>query len=103
MVTLGLDDRVELNEFLEQINYALSLEFKEKWRHKFSENFINIFQNKIINAFQSEKPIKLSVLISLYTKKYRYDPKLVSEFLRNIDISLYSPLIQIDCSCSFLS
>ena len=57
MTELNLDDKVELYEFLEQVNYALSLEFKEKWRHKFSENFINIFQDKLITSLQGQKPI----------------------------------------------
>ncbi len=93
MSNLNIDDRVELYEFLEQINYALSLEFKEKWRHKFSETFINLFQERIIKSLKTQKPVKLSSLKSLYVKKHKYDIKVVEEFLNNIDITLYYPLI----------
>jgi len=98
MVKLNVDDKVELYEFLEQINYALSLEFREKWRHKFSETFINLFQERIIKSLRTQKPIKLSSLKSLYVKKHKYDIALVDEFLSNIDITLYYPLIYRDKS-----
>jgi len=98
MSNLNIDDRVELYEFLEQINYALSLEFKEKWRHKFSETFINLFQERIIKSLKTQKPVKLSSLKSLYVKKHKYDIKVVEEFLNNIDITLYYPLIYRDKS-----
>tara|TARA_R110000751_G_scaffold37052_1_gene90120 strand:+ start:158 stop:460 length:303 start_codon:yes stop_codon:yes gene_type:complete len=98
MSNLHIDDRVELYEFLEQVNYALSLEFKEKWRHKFSETFINLFQERIIKSLKTQKPVKLSSLKSLYVKKHKYDIKIVEEFLDNIDITLYYPLIYRDKS-----
>jgi len=100
MVKLNVDDKVELYEFLEQLNYALSLEFKEKWRHKFSENFISIFQDRIIKSLSSQKPIKISSLKSLYTKKHKYDIKMVEDFFSSIDITLYYPLIYRDKSTS---
>ena len=101
MTELNLDDKVELYEFLEQVNYALSLEFKEKWRHKFSENFINIFQDKLITSLQGQKPIKISVLTAYMCKKNKYDPGLVEDFLKCIDVTLYYPLIYRDTpACS---
>lgn len=89
----SFDQENELYEFLEQVNYALSLEFKDKWRHRFSENFISIFQNKILTAFKTQKPIKLSSLTSFYIKKHKYSDKVVQDFFKCIDISLYIPLI----------
>ena len=89
----SLNQENELYEFLEQVNYALSLEFKDKWRHRFSENFIVLFQNKILAAFQAQKPIKLSSLTSFYIKKHKYSTEVVEDFLKCIDITLYHPLI----------
>tara|TARA_R110000851_G_scaffold175794_1_gene322226 strand:+ start:1842 stop:2150 length:309 start_codon:yes stop_codon:yes gene_type:complete len=96
MINTNLDDKAELTEFLEQVNYSLSLEFKERWRHRFSESFITIFQDCIIKSFQTQKPIKLSVLMSQFTKKHRYDEELVKDFLECIDMTLYYPLIYRD-------
>jgi len=100
MNILNVDDKVELYEFLEQINYALSLEFREKWRHKFSDTFIGLFQERIIKSLQTQKPIKISSLKSLYVKKHKYDPQLVSDFFESIDITLYYPLIFRDKSAA---
>jgi hypothetical protein len=96
MLEQTLDDKLELSEFLEQVNYALSLEFKERWRHKFSESFITIFQEAIIKSFQTQKAIKLSALVSQFTKKHKYDNTLVQDFFSCIDITLYYPLIYRD-------
>ena len=92
-MSLNLDDKMELEEFLEQVNYALSLEFKEKWRHRYSESFINIFQSQLITAFQDQKPIKISQLETTFSKKYGYDISLVRDFFRAIDITLYYPIV----------
>lgn len=99
-MSLNLDDKIELEEFLEQVNYALSLEFKEKWRHRFSESFISIFQSQIIGAFEDQKPIKISQLETVYTNKHGYEIALVRDFFRCIDIGLYYPIIY---RCSSLS
>jgi hypothetical protein len=93
MNLVNLDDQVELEEFLEQVNYALSLEFKEKWRHRYSDSFISIFQGLLIEAFQNQKPIKLSVMETQYIKKYGYDPIQVRDFFKAIDVGLYNPII----------
>tara|TARA_R100000008_G_scaffold80232_1_gene62487 strand:- start:837 stop:1136 length:300 start_codon:yes stop_codon:yes gene_type:complete len=90
---ISIDDQVELEEFLEQINYALSLEFKEKWRHKFSESFVSIFQNMIIDAFQQQKPISIAHIKNQYHNKHGYDPEQVKDFLNLIDIGLYHPIV----------
>tara|TARA_R100000005_G_C4963253_1_gene179092 strand:- start:893 stop:1171 length:279 start_codon:yes stop_codon:yes gene_type:complete len=86
-------DSIEMNEFLEQINFALSLEFKEKWRHRFSTHFVSIFQSRILKALKEEKPVKKDSLVSLYTKKHKYNLSEVLCFFDEIDITLYSPLI----------
>ena len=31
-----IEYNIELSEFLEQVNYALSFKFREKWRFRFS-------------------------------------------------------------------
>lgn len=98
MIDLNLDDKVELHEFLEQVNYALSLEFKEKWRHRFSENFITLFQNKLIGSLNTQKPLKISVLETFLIKKHKYSASVVKDFMSCIDISLYYPLIYRDRS-----
>ena len=86
-------DSIEMKEFLEQIDFALSLEFKEKWRHRFSAHFISIFQTRLLKALKEEKPVKKDSLISLYTKKHKYNISEVLCFFEAIDISLYHPMV----------
>ena len=86
-------DSIEIKEFLEQVNYALSLKFKEKWRHRFSDHFISIFQDRLLKSFREEKPVKKESLISLYTKKHKYNISEVLCFFEEIDIAIYRPMI----------
>tara|TARA_R110000824_G_scaffold102755_2_gene244542 strand:- start:2277 stop:2561 length:285 start_codon:yes stop_codon:yes gene_type:complete len=90
------ESEVEIHEFLEQIDYALSSKFTEKWRHRFSPNFISIFQEYLLKAMKNRKPVKRSTIVSTYTKKHRYSEREVNEFFRNIDITLYCPAIKLD-------
>lgn len=83
----------EIAEFLEQIDYALSFKFKEKWKHRFSTTFINVFQEKIITALKRQKPFKLSTLEMTYIKKYNYKKEYVRDFYECINIGLYKPLV----------
>jgi hypothetical protein len=91
-----VDTNTEILEFLDQIEYCLSLRFKEKWRHRFSSHFISIFQDKILVSMKNQKPVKMSSLISTYTKKYKYNEDVVRDFLQAIDIGTYYPIVYDD-------
>lgn len=91
-----MDYNIELLEFFDQVNYCLSLEFKDKWRHRYSDVFISIFQEKVLKALETQKPIKKSSIIHAYTKKHKYDLNIVEDFLDVIDVRLYYPLIYED-------
>jgi hypothetical protein len=91
-----MEDQIILNEFLEQVNYCLSLKFKEKWRYRFSTHFIGIFQDKVLNSLNTQRPLKMSSLTSVYIKKHKYSPTEVREFFRMISIEDYYPLVYED-------
>lgn len=91
-----METSIEILEFIEQVNYCLSLEFVEKWRHRYSSHFLKIFQDRVIRAFETHKVIKLSSLYITYTKKHKYAKDHVDTFFKDIDISLYYPLIYND-------
>ena len=91
-----LDTESELKELLEQVNYALSDKFKEKWRHRFSTNFVSIFQDRLLKALKTRKPVTRSSIKSLYTKQHKYSPSEVRDFFKLIDLSLYYPLVILD-------
>jgi len=85
-----------VHEFLDQVNYGCSTEFKEKWRYKYSTTFINVFQEYLIKALADQKPVKKSTLISAYTKRYKYSIDTVNGFFRDIDLTLYYPIVYED-------
>ena len=91
-----MDTNTEILEFMDQVEYCLSLRFKEKWRHRFSSHFISIFQEKMLTAMKNQKPLKQSSLISTYTKKYKYNEEVVGDFLTAIDIESYYPIVYDD-------
>jgi len=91
-----MNDAINFAEFLEQINYCLSLKFKEKWRHRFSTSFIDIFQQKVLNALKTQRPLKKSSLYSVFTRKHKYHPSVVEDFFQTIAIEDYYPLVYED-------
>ncbi len=91
-----MDDSIRLSEFMEQINYCLSLKFKETWRFRFSTHFIEIFQEKVLKSLETQRPLKLSTLVSAYTKKHKYSIKEVRNFFELVSIEDYYPLIYED-------
>ena len=85
---------IELIDFIDLINTTLSNDFIEKWRHRFSEKFIKHFQIKLLNSLTKRKVIKQDSLYKYLTKKCKYSPEQVNNFFSAIDISIYSPLVQ---------
>tara|TARA_R110000822_G_scaffold15916_9_gene54552 strand:- start:367 stop:651 length:285 start_codon:yes stop_codon:yes gene_type:complete len=84
---------IEIHEFLEQVNFMLSEKFKEKWRYRFSDHFISIFQVRLLKALQERKPVKKSTLTSLFVNKHKYAKSVVEDFYSCVDLTLYNPLI----------
>ena len=91
-----MDDSIRLSEFMEQVNYCLSLKFKETWRYRFSTHFIEIFQEKVLKSLETQRPLKLSTLVSAYTKKHKYSIKEVRNFFDLVSIEDYYPLVYED-------
>jgi hypothetical protein len=91
-----MNDNIDENivDFLDLINYTLSSKFEEKWRHRFSAAFIKLFQLKIIESMDSQKPLKRSTLYTYLTKRCKYSSDQVDNFFQAIEIDLYDPLIK---------
>jgi hypothetical protein len=84
---------IEIIEFVELIDQTLSSSFLEKWRYKYSEKFIKLFQLKLLDALSSNKTIKIKLLHSFFTKKHKYSSDQVINFFESVDITLYHPLV----------
>jgi hypothetical protein len=84
---------IDLVDFVDLINITLSPSFLEKWRHRYSEKFIKLFQFKLLDSLSTRKPIKIDNLYTYLTKKCKYSTDTVEDFFNSIEIDIYSPLI----------
>jgi hypothetical protein len=88
-------------DFLDLINFTLSNQFEERWRHRFSSSFIKLFQLKLLESMDNQKPIKQSTLFTYLTKRCKYSEEEVTNFFKAIEIDLYDPIIQYDRKAQF--
>lgn len=84
---------IEFIEFIDLINHTLSTSFLSKWRYKYSDKFIKLFQLKILDTLTGKKTLKIGVLHSFFTKKHKYSSEQVINFFESVDITLYHPLV----------
>jgi len=88
-----VNESIEIIEFIDLLNFTFSDSFVEKWRFKYSVAFVKKFQYKVLLSIQSKKPIKLKSLKQYLIKKCKYSSEQVEDFLDDIEISLYYPLV----------
>ena len=67
-MTLNLDDKMELERVPGTSELCIISRVQGKWRHRYSEAFINIFQSQLIGAFEDQKPINLQLEHALPTR-----------------------------------
>ena len=87
------DQRQEIHDLLEVINYYLSNNFKEKWRHRFSDRFITCFQTRVLKALKDNRPLKFDTLYMFLSKKSGYSKDQVLDFIEETDIELLRPFM----------
>lgn len=88
-----INESIEIIEFIDLLNFTFSDSFVEKWRYKYSVAFVKKFQYKVLLSIQSKKPIKLKSLKQYLIKKCKYSIEQVEDFLEDIEITLYYPLV----------
>lgn len=90
------DNTNDLIDLIDLLNFTLHEDFVSKWRHKYSEKFITVFQYKLLDSLNKRKPLKTSILSNYFMKKLKYSDEQISNFFESIDISLYHPVIRVD-------
>ena len=83
----------ELHDLLDLIKFTLSPKFIDQYSFKFSPKFLKLFQCKIFDAFNKEKPIKRETLDKHLTSKCGYSQCQVDLFYKTIEIDNYFPVI----------
>ena len=83
----------ELIDLMELIEFTMSIDFLDKWKMKYGERIIRLFQIKILDSLKKQKPIKLDSIYKFLVLDSGFSRELVTNFLNDIDYELYSPII----------
>tara|TARA_R110000772_G_scaffold98900_1_gene198410 strand:+ start:300 stop:596 length:297 start_codon:yes stop_codon:yes gene_type:complete len=84
---------VEIYDLIDLLSFTLGKEFLEKWRFKYGDRMIKLFQLKIINSLRKSKNIKLKSIFRYLHKDSGFSEEIAENFLIDIDFAIYSPII----------
>jgi hypothetical protein len=84
---------IELIDLIDVIDFTISKEFITKWKMKYGERIIRLFQIKIIDSMKNQKPLKLKNLVKFLVIDSGFNYEVVESFLLDIDFDVYSPII----------
>jgi hypothetical protein len=84
---------VELIDLMDTLSFTLGKTFIDKWRHKYGERLLRLFQFKILNSLENQKPLKLKSIFKYLNKDSGFSPELVKNFFMDIDYEIYFPII----------
>jgi len=62
--------------------------------YKYGTHLISLFQDKIVNSLETQRPIDKEKFISTIVKKNQYNRQVILDFFNDIEIGLYRPLIR---------
>lgn len=83
----------EFIDIVDTLDFTLSKVFIDKWKFKYGERLIRLFQLKIFHSLRKQKPIKLNSLYKFLVNDSGYNPDVVKDFFLDIDFEIYSPII----------
>lgn len=83
----------EIHDLMDLLNFTLSKDFSEKWRFKYGERLVKLFQIKILDSLKNSKVIKLKGIYKFLTKDSGFSEDVIKNFLQDVDFSLYFPII----------
>ena len=83
----------ELIDLMELIEFTMSINFLDKWKMKYGERIIRLFQIKILDSLKKQKPLKLESLNKFLVQDSGFSSDLVNNFFIDFDFELYRPII----------
>jgi len=84
---------IEIHDLIDLLSFTLSNEFIEKWRYKYGNKLLKLFQLRIINALKNSKNLKLKSIYKYLSKDSGYSSDIVKNFLLDVDYEIYFPII----------
>jgi len=83
----------EIHDLMDLLNFTLSKDFMDKWRFKYGERLVKLFQLKILDSLKNLKNIKLKTMFRFLTKDSGFSDDVVKNFFLDIDFSIYYPIL----------
>ncbi len=83
----------QMVEFLDLVDFTLSARFMRKWKDRYSERLVRLFQLKILGALDNSRPIKATTLFSYLCKKCKYSEEYIRQFFIDIELEDYEPIV----------
>jgi len=83
----------DLIDLMDTLEFTISKDFLNKWKFKYGERLIRLFQIKILDALKKQKPIKLKNLTKFLVVDSGFNLEVVKNFYLDIEFEIYSPII----------
>jgi len=83
----------DLIDLMDLVEHTLSKEFIDKWRFKYGERLIRLFQIKILDSLKKQKPLKIKYLTKFLSVDSGFNLEVVKNFYKDIDFELYRPIL----------
>jgi len=83
----------DLVETIDLLNFTFSSDFVDKWCYKYGKRLPSLFQIRLLKSLDSRKPLKIDTVTKFLTVDSGFNEEVVDNFLEDIDINIYNPII----------
>lgn len=84
---------IEIYDFLDLLSFTLSKDFVSKWRFKYGERMVRLFQLKILDSLKNSKTIKVKSIFKYLSTDSGFAEDAVKNFFLDIDYTIYYPIL----------
>jgi len=84
---------IQLIDLMDTLEFTLSKNFLDKWKFKYGERLIRLFQIKILDCLKKQKPLKLKYLTKFLVTDSGFNFDIIKNFFLDIDFEIYYPMI----------
>jgi len=83
----------DLIDLMDTLEFTISKDFLDKWKFKYGERLIRLFQIKILDSLKKQKPLKLKNLTKFLVIDSGFNLEVAKNFYQDIEIDIYYPIV----------
>lgn len=83
----------DLIDLMDTLEFTISKDFLNKWKFKYGERLIRLFQIKILDSLKKQKPLKLKNLTKFLVVDSGFNVEVVKNFYLDVEFDIYYPII----------